>query len=126
MAKAQRMVKDHLTSFRMIILSFVLMILTGAVLLCLPWASAGGEKVSFLDALFTSTSAACVTGLVVFDTATKWTVFGRIVILLLIQVGGLGVVTMAAAVLTLTGTQIGLLPRWPSRTPSPHRSSVLL
>lgn len=111
MAKAQRMVKDHLTSFRMIILSFVLMILTGAVLLCLPWASAGGEKVSFLDALFTSTSAACVTGLVVFDTATKWTVFGRIVILLLIQIGGLGVVTMAAAVLTLTGTQIGLLPR---------------
>ena len=111
MAKAQRMVKDHLTSFRMIILSFVLMILAGAVLLCLPWASAGGEKVSFLDALFTSTSAACVTGLVVFDTATKWTLFGRIVILLLIQVGGLGVVTMAAAVLTLTGTQIGLLPR---------------
>lgn len=111
MAKARNAIRGHLTSFRMILVSFFLMILAGAFLLCLPFASKGDEPVSFLNALFTSTSAACVTGLVVFDTATKWTMFGRIVILALIQVGGLGVVTMAAAIMTLTGAQIGLLPR---------------
>ena len=111
MAKARNAIRGHLTSFRMILVSFILMILAGAVMLCLPFASKGDEPVSFLNALFTSTSAACVTGLVVFDTATKWTMFGRVVILILIQVGGLGVVTMAAAVITLTGAQIGLLPR---------------
>ena len=97
MAKARNAIRGHLTSFRMILVSFILMILAGAVMLCLPFASKGDEPVSFLNALFTSTSAACVTGLVVFDTATKWTMFGRIVLLILIQVGGLGVVTMAAA-----------------------------
>lgn len=111
MAKARNAIRGHLTSFRMILLSFILMIFVGAVLLCLPFASKGDQPVSFLNALFTSTSAACVTGLVVFDTATKWTLFGRVVLLALIQVGGLGVVTMAAAIITLTGAQIGLLPR---------------
>ena len=81
-------IQDHLSSFRMILISFVLMILTGAFLLCLPCASTGAEEVTFLDALFTSTSAACVTGLVVFDTASQWTLFGRTVILILIQIGG--------------------------------------
>ena len=104
-------IQDHLTSFRMILLSFVFLILTGAVLLCLPFASKGGEGVPFLNALFTSTSAACVTGLVVYDTATKWTLFGKIVIIVLIQIGGLGVVTAAMAIFTLTGKKIGLLPR---------------
>lgn len=103
--------QDHLTSFRMILLSFVFLILTGAVLLCLPFASKGGEGVPFLNALFTSTSAACVTGLVVYDTATKWTLFGKSVIIVLIQIGGLGVVTAAMAIFTLTGKKIGLLPR---------------
>lgn len=102
--------QDHLTSFRMILLTFLLMILVGAGLLCLPFASTGGG-VSFLDALFTSTSAVCVTGLVVFDTATKWTLFGRIVLLILIQIGGLGVVTAGVAMLSLTGMQIGLMSR---------------
>ena len=92
--------QDHLTSFRMILLSFVFLILTGAVLLCLPFASKGGEGVPFLNALFTSTSAACVTGLVVYDTATKWTLFGKIVIIVLIQIGGLGVITIAAFIET--------------------------
>ena len=103
--------QDHLNSFRVILLSFFFLILTGALLLCLPFASTGKGSVSFLNALFTSTSAACVTGLVVFDTATTWTLFGRIVILLLIQIGGLGVITAAAAILSLTGVQIGILPR---------------
>lgn len=111
MLRARIYLQDHLTSFRMILLSFLLVILAGAALLCLPFASADGERVTFLNALFTSTSATCVTGLVVFDTATKWTIFGRIVILILIQVGGLGVITAAVATLTLTGMQIGLLPR---------------
>lgn len=102
---------DHLTSFRMILLSFIFVILAGAGLLCLPFASAGGEKVPFLNALFTSTSAVCVTGLVVYDTAVKWTLFGRTVILILIQIGGLGVITAAVAMLSLTRRQIGLLPR---------------
>ncbi|MBQ6357983.1 MAG: Smr/MutS family protein [Clostridia bacterium] len=103
--------QDRLNSFRMILLSFVLLILAGALLLCLPWACADGEHVSFLNALFTSTSAACVTGLVVFDTATKWTLFGKIVILVLIQIGGLGVITATMARVSLTGIQIGLRPR---------------
>ena len=103
--------QDRLTSFRMILLSFILFIFTGALLLSLPCASVGSGGVSFLDALFTSTSAACVTGLVVFDTATKWTLFGRIVIMILIQIGGLGVVTAAVAVVSLTGVQIGIMPR---------------
>lgn len=111
MLKIRIYLQDHLSSFRMILLSFMLMILAGAGLLCLPCASTGDAPVSFLDALFTSTSAACVTGLVVFDTATKWTIFGRTVILLLIQIGGLGVVTAGVAMLSLTGLQIGLLPR---------------
>ena len=103
--------QDHLNSFRVILLSFLMFILLGAVLLSLPFASAGPEGVPFLDAVFTATSAACVTGLVVFDTAAKWTLFGKIVILSLIQVGGLGVVTAGVAMLTFAGLQIGILPR---------------
>lgn len=111
MLRVQIYLQDHLTSFRMILLGFILLIFTGAALLSLPAASFGPDRVAFSDALFTSTSAACVTGLVVFDTAAKWTLFGKTVILLLIQTGGLGVVTAAAAMLSLTGVQIGLLPR---------------
>lgn len=103
--------QDHLTSFRIILLSFVFMILAGAILLCMPFASVGNEGVTFLNALFTSTSAACVTGLVVYDTATKWTLFGKIVIMILIQIGGLGVVTAAVAVVTLTGKEVGLVSK---------------
>lgn len=111
MLRAKIYLQDHLTSFRMILLSFLFMIFIGAVLLSLPCASCGPSGVPFLDALFTSTSATCVTGLVVFDTASKWTLFGKAVILFLIQIGGLGVVTAGVAMLSLTGMQIGLLPR---------------
>ena len=100
--------QDHASSFRTIILGFALLILTGAVLLSLPYASADGVPVSFLDALFTSTSASCVTGLVLFDTYTQWSLFGRIIILILIQIGGLGVVTMIIVTLVLTGKRIGI------------------
>ncbi len=86
------------TATQIIVLGFVLIILIGAVLLHLPLASASGEKTPFLSCLFTSVSATCVTGLVVLDTATHWTVFGQVVILFLIQIGGLGFMTMAVLV----------------------------
>lgn len=77
----------------------------------LPVSAANGEPTSFLDALFTATSATCVTGLVVHDTATYWSVFGQAVILLLIQIGGMGVVTIAVSVATISGRKIGLMQR---------------
>lgn len=103
--------QDNLNSFRTILLGFLALILLGACLLCLPIASANGQSVPFLNALFTSTSATCVTGLVVYDTASQWSLFGRTVILILIQIGGLGVVTAFIATMILTGKRIGLLPR---------------
>lgn len=101
----------RLSSFQIIILGFVLVILTGTVLLMLPISSGKGTFTPFIDALFTSTSAACVTGLVVHDTATYWSLFGQAVILLLIQIGGMGVVTVSVAVTRLSGKKIGLMQR---------------
>lgn len=78
-------------------LGFLMIIFCGALLLCLPFSSKSGEWTSFVDTLFTATSSTCVTGLIVFDTYSQWTIFGQIVILLLIQIGGLGfmaVITM--------------------------------
>jgi len=86
-------------------------ILFGAFLLMLPIASKGPGGTSFLDALFTSTSAVCVTGLIVHDTATYWTAFGQVVIIALIQVGGMGVVTVAVAIAMVSGKKIGLKER---------------
>ncbi len=103
--------KLHLLSFRVILLGFLLVILAGAGLLALPWAAADGQRVSLLDALFTSTSAVCVTGLIVRDTAAGWSLFGKSVILLLIQIGGLGVVTTAAVFSAMLGKRISLLER---------------
>ena len=103
--------KIKLTSARVIILSFIILILTGTLLLLLPFATADGQGTSFLDALFTATSASCVTGLVVHDTATYWSGFGQAVILVLIQIGGLGVVTMALAISMISGKKIGLRSR---------------
>lgn len=103
---------ERITPARVIILGFLLIILTGAVLLTLPLASRTGEWTPFLDALFTATSATCVTGLVVFDTVQYWSVFGQLVILVLIQIGGMGVVTVAVAISMLSGRKIGLKQRW--------------
>ncbi len=89
--------KRKLSSFQIILIGFAGVILLGAFLLTLPISSKTHEWTSFIDALFTSTSAVCVTGLIVFDTATHWTIFGQIVILLLIQIGGMGVVTIAVS-----------------------------
>lgn len=103
--------KKQLTSAQIIIFGFMAVILFGAFLLMLPIASKGPGGTSFLDALFTSTSAVCVTGLIVHDTATYWTAFGQVVIIALIQVGGMGVVTVAVAIAMVSGKKIGLKER---------------
>ena len=83
----------------MIPLGFLMLILIGTGLLMLPFSTASGEKTDFLTALFTSTTSTCVTGLVVVDTYSHWTVFGQVVILFLIQFGGLGIIAVASAVI---------------------------
>lgn len=98
----------RLSSFQVILLGFAAVILMGAILLSLPVSSNSGNPTPFTDALFTSTSAVCVTGLVVYDTAMHWSFFGQCVILILIQIGGLGVVTVAALISILAGKKIGL------------------
>ncbi|WP_432353675.1 TrkH family potassium uptake protein [Anaerotruncus rubiinfantis] len=100
-----------LTPAKVILGGFLLLILSGTLLLMLPFATRSGESVPFLDALFTATSATCVTGLVLHDTYTFWSEFGQLVILLLIQTGGMGVVTVAVAVAMFTGKKIGLRQR---------------
>lgn len=87
------------------------MIICGSLLLMLPFATRDGSGASFFDALFTSTSAVCVTGLVIHDTATYWSQFGQGVILLLIQIGGMGVVTVAVSIAAVSGRKIGLMQR---------------
>lgn len=104
-------IKRHLSSFQIIILGFAGVILCGALLLMLPVSTKDGMPTPFSEALFTSTSAVCVTGLVVQDTATYWSVFGQAVILMLIQIGGLGVVTVAAFFALLSGRKITLMQR---------------
>ena len=100
-----------LSSFQIIILGFLGAILMGAFLLMLPVSSRDGMSASFGTALFTSTSAVCVTGLVVRDTATCWSRFGQAVILALIQTGGLGIVTSAAFIARISGRKISLRER---------------
>ena len=103
--------KKHLSSFRIIIIGFLVVIFAGALLLMLPFATKDGSGASFLDALFTATSATCVTGLIVQDTATYWSAFGQFIIILLIQIGGMGVVTVTVAVTMVSGRKIGLMQR---------------
>lgn len=104
-------IKRHLTSFQIIILGFIAVILFGALLLMLPVSSQDGSVTPFNEALFTSVSAACVTGLVVHDTASYWSLFGQAVILTLIQIGGIGVVTVAVSLARLSGRKISLMQR---------------
>ena len=103
--------RRHLSSFQIIILSFAGVILFGALILMLPISSAAGIVTPFHSAIFTSTSAVCVTGLVVLDTGSYWSPLGQAVILLLIQIGGLGVVTAAVSFAMLAGRKISLMQR---------------
>lgn len=92
--KIWRKIQDRLTYVRIIALGYLLVIMAGTLLLLLPAATRTGEKTDILTALFTATTATCVTGLVVVDTGTHWTAVGHMIILLMIQVGGLGFMTM--------------------------------
>jgi trk system potassium uptake protein len=96
-----------LTPARLSVAAFVVIILAGSVLLSLPIASTG-EPLGFSNSLFTSTSATCVTGLIVVDTGTQLSLFGQLVVLLLIQVGGLGIMTLSTAFLVATGRRLSL------------------
>lgn len=103
--------RKNLNSTRVVVLSFALVILTGTLLLMLPVASRSGQSVGMLTALFTATSATCVTGLVLVDTWLSWTLFGQIVILLLIQLGGLGFMTGVTLILLAFHRRISLSQR---------------
>ena len=97
--------KLGMSTTQKIMLSFLLVIFLGSILLSLPISTKTGESVSYIDALFTATTATCVTGLVTLPTVTTWSIFGQVVILLLIQVGGLGVITI------ITGVFVGMHKR---------------
>ena len=97
-----------LSTTQIILLSFLLVILLGSALLSLPCSAADGRPVPYIDALFTATTATCVTGLVTVTTATAWSFFGQAVILLLIQIGGLGVITVVSWLMLLMHRKLGL------------------
>lgn len=99
------------SSSRTIIFGFALVILIGTLLLMLPISSKERVITPFFDCLFTATSSTCVTGLVVYDTATHWSMFGQLIILFMIQIGGMGIVTMAIVVTMLSGKKINLTQR---------------
>lgn len=101
----------NLAPTQVLVIGFALVILIGSMLLNLPVASQDGSSVGYINALFTSASAVCVTGLVVVDTGTHWTVFGKTVILILIQIGGLGFMTLATMFAVFLGKKISLKER---------------
>ena len=100
--------KITLSTTQIILLSFFVTILLGSVLLALPISSADGKAVPYLDALFTATTSTCVTGLVTLPTVSTWSVFGQIIILLLIQIGGLGLVTIMSGLMILLNRKMGI------------------
>lgn len=100
--------KRLISTTQVIVLSFMLSTFLGAILLSLPFAAQSGQPTPFIDALFTATTSLCVTGLVTVTTATHWSLFGKIVILLLIQIGGMGVVAIAMMVFMLLGGRMSL------------------
>jgi trk system potassium uptake protein TrkH len=100
-----------LSPAQLIVLSFATAILVGTLLLRLPLAHADGARTGWTDALFTATSAVCVTGLVVLDTGRDWSPWGQAVILLLIQAGGLGILTVGSVLALLTGRRLGFRHR---------------
>ncbi len=103
--------KLKLSHVQIIVLGYLLIVLLGTLFLLLPFASADGERASVMTALFTSVSASCVTGLILRDTATGWSTFGQAVILILIQIGGLGFMTIATFFYNLFQQQMGLRSR---------------
>lgn len=104
-------IRSNFTYARIVASTVLGVILFGAFMLCLPISSHSGKWTSFIDALFTATSATCVTGLVVFDTYTHWSTFGQLIILLLIQIGGIGFMTIVTLFFVLLKRNIGLHER---------------
>ena len=100
--------KFTLSTTQIILLSFLVTILVGSGLLALPISSASGKPVPYIDALFMATSSTCVTGLVTLSTVSTWSVFGQIVILILIQIGGLGIITIMSGLLLLLNKKMGI------------------
>lgn len=100
--------KFRLSVWQFLAIGYLIVILVGSVLLILPFATVEGEHTSYVKALFTATSATCVTGLAPYATGTHWTLYGQIVILLLIQLGGLGFMTFVASLLLLFGRDMGI------------------
>ncbi|MBO5736281.1 MAG: potassium transporter KtrB [Clostridia bacterium] len=100
--------KFALSTTQIILLSFLITILLGSLLLWLPISASNGQSVSYLDALFTATTSTCVTGLVTLPTFSTWSVFGQVVILLLIQIGGLGVITIMSAFMLMLHKKMGI------------------
>lgn len=109
--RMNRQMQSFVNPARLIPIGFAALVMIGTLLLSLPAASAHGHSVGILDALFTATSAVCVTGLVVLDTGTDFSLFGQIVIMVLIQIGGLGFMTFGVLFAVLLGKQIGLKQR---------------
>jgi trk system potassium uptake protein TrkH len=103
--------KSKLTPVQILAIGFVVVIFTGAFLLSLPVSSNNGNYTNFLDCIFTSTSAVCVTGLVTLDTGTYWSYFGKTVILILIEIGGLGFMSFATLIFLILGKKITLKER---------------
>ena len=103
--------KFTLSTTQIILLSFLVTILVGSLLLALPLSSATGIAVPYLDALFTATTSTCVTGLVTLPTVSTWSLFGQIVILLLIQIGGLGIITIMSGLMLLLNRRMGISDR---------------
>lgn len=102
---------ERISPPQLLVIGFALIIFLGAFLLTLPVATVDGKGLSFINALFTATSATCVTGLVVVDTGTTFTTFGQLTILSLIQIGGLGFMTVATLFTILLGRRISLRQR---------------
>jgi len=103
--------KFSLSTTQIILLSFLITILLGSLLLSLPASSADGRAVPYIDALFTATTSTCVTGLVTLPTVSTWSVFGQIVILILIQIGGLGIITIMSGLMLLLKRKMGISDR---------------
>ena len=103
--------KLSLSTTQIILLGFLITIFIGSILLSLPVSSADGQAVPYIDALFTATTATCVTGLVTVPTATTWSLFGQVAILVLIQIGGLGIITIMTGVMLLLNRRIGVSDR---------------
>ncbi|MFK4881487.1 potassium transporter TrkH [Lactococcus garvieae] len=101
----------NLTDLQIIFLSFIFIVILGGSILSLPISSRTGEYTSFVDSLFTAISATCVTGLAVLDTSTYWSFFGQVIILILIQVGGLGFMTLVASIFLLLNQKVSMKSR---------------